>query len=83
MLYLGTIFQVAVLFINAIAILNEERFLARSTCVSLGHEGWELMFRYQSACLHHHCSSSNNKVTHKVMTNPAMLPVAAGPQILE
>jgi hypothetical protein len=30
MLSLGTIFQVVVLFINAIAILNEERFLARS-----------------------------------------------------
>lgn len=31
MLMLGTIFYVALLTINAIAILNEERFLARST----------------------------------------------------
>lgn len=32
----GTIFQVALLLINAIAILNEERFLARSASRSVG-----------------------------------------------
>jgi hypothetical protein len=32
MLSLGTILYVAVLFVNAIAILSEERFLARSAC---------------------------------------------------
>jgi immediate early response 3-interacting protein 1 len=40
MLGLGTILYVSVLFINAIAILNEERFLARSPLSSrrvLGH----------------------------------------------
>ena len=32
----GTIFQVSLLLINAIAILNEERFLARSTSLISG-----------------------------------------------
>lgn len=31
MLGLGTIFYVALLLVNSIAILNEERFLSRST----------------------------------------------------
>lgn len=31
MLYFGTLFYVSVLLINALAILNEERFLARSS----------------------------------------------------
>lgn len=35
MLGLGTIFYVALLLVNSIAILNEERFLSRSTSILL------------------------------------------------
>jgi hypothetical protein len=35
MLSIGTIIQVTILFINAIAILNEERFLARSAFIAM------------------------------------------------
>ena len=31
MLYLGTVFYVALLLVNAMAVLSEDRFLARST----------------------------------------------------
>ena len=31
MLYFGTLFYVGVLLVNALAVLNEERFLARSS----------------------------------------------------
>lgn len=34
----GTIIYVALLLINAIAILSEERFLARSTCLFFLHQ---------------------------------------------
>ena len=32
MLYFGTLLYVGVLLVNALAVLNEERFLARSSC---------------------------------------------------
>ena len=31
MLYFGTLFYVSVLLVNALAVLNEDRFLARSS----------------------------------------------------
>jgi len=38
---LGTILLVSLLFINAIAILNEERFLARIGLASTSRQTWE------------------------------------------
>lgn len=40
MLGLGTIFYTTLLFINAIAILNEERFLSKGSFVFLTKVGW-------------------------------------------
>ncbi len=34
MLFLGGIFYIGLLLINAVAILSEDRFLARSACLS-------------------------------------------------
>ena len=38
MLTLGSILYVALLLINAMAVLSEDRFLARSTCLTASHD---------------------------------------------
>jgi hypothetical protein len=37
MLYFGTLLYVSVLLVNALAVLNEERFLARSSYYHISH----------------------------------------------
>ena len=65
---LGTIFKVALLLINSIAVLNEERFLARSKPF-LPSFNRKLNWLQLVGCLHH--SSRGMQILYtKRMTNP-------------
>lgn len=71
MLYLGTILYVGLLFVNAIAILSEERFLARSSSPPLRRvfEIYLTMRAYTLQSAGHLPNSSQVHIT-RAMTSP-------------
>lgn len=67
---LGGIFYVSLLLINAIAILNEERFLARGkfTCLPLSHRFGAVLNRPKPSTV----QWAGRRINHKALTKDSV-----------